>query len=132
MEQWLTVLALSTRWDMTAIRAEAIKNVKEALNRDGLDPHNFKLLTLGQTYRVDEWVIIAVISLIKRQEPIGLDDANVIGVENALKIASLRECSQQIRLMEGPGFRLVARPQMHGVINSTKIIEELFGLVVGE
>jgi len=91
MEQWSSVLALSTRWDMTAIRAKAIKNVREALNRDGLDPHNLILFILGQTHRVDEWVMLATISLIKRQEPMGPNDAKIIGVENALKIASLRE-----------------------------------------
>lgn len=127
MEQWLSVLALSTRWDMTAIRAEAIKNVRAALDREGLPPH--KVLNLGQTHRVDEWVIIAIIFLIKRKEPMGPDDAKIIGIENALKIASLRECCVQERRLEGSCFRLVAeRPHMAGGVTDTKRIEQVFGV----
>ena len=116
-------MALSTQWDMTAIRAEAIKKVRAALPPDGLLPHN--LLNLGQTHRVDEWVITAIVFFVKRQEPMGLNDVKTIGVENALKIASLRECCIQrpseIRLVD-------ERSKLFGAITDTKRIEQLFGL----
>jgi hypothetical protein len=128
MEQWVSVLALSTQWDMTAIRAKAIKNVRAALAPDNLQPH--KLLNLGQTHHVDEWVITAIVFFIKRKEPMGPNDAEIIGVENALKIASLRECC--VRQLGFPGFQLVEeRHEIVGGINDTKRIEQLFGLGPG-
>ena len=118
-------MALSTQWDMTAIRAEAIKNVRAGLASDGLLPH--KLLNLGQTHHVDEWVMTAIVFFIKRKEPMEPNDAEVIGVENAFKIASLRErcISHDFRT----SFRVVEeRPKLVGAIADTKIIEQLFGL----
>ena len=118
-------MVLSTQWDMTAIRAEAIKNVRAALPPDGLLPHS--LLNLGQTHRVDEWVITAVVFFVKRQEPMGPNDAKTIGIENALKIASLRECC--IQDFRTSSFRLLEeRPKLTGAITETKRIEQLFGL----
>jgi hypothetical protein len=114
---------------MTTIRAEAIKNVRAALATDNLLPH--KLLNLGQTYRVDEWVMTAITFFIKRREPIRPNDAEIIGVDNALKLASLRECCIQ---HIGPSIRLVEeRSKMTGPINdsSKKRVEQLFGLLGG-
>jgi len=127
-EQWISVLALSTQWDMAAIRAEAIKNVRAGLADlapEALIPH--KLLNLGQTYRVDDWVMTAIIFFIKRKEPMGPNDAEIIGIENAFKIASLRECCVQ----DFQSFRVVEeRPKLIGAMADKKRIEQLFGLEI--
>jgi len=88
-EQWLSVLELSTRWDMTEIRAQAIKDVRAALHPDSDLPS--KLLNHGQTYRVDEWVVESIQDFTRRRKPMDMDDVEAIGIENVLKIASLRE-----------------------------------------
>jgi hypothetical protein len=109
---------------MTAIRAKAIKNVRASLAPDNLLAH--KLLNLGQTHRVDEWIVAAVVFFITRKEPMGPNDAEIIGIENALKIASLRECcaTQDFR-----SFRVAEeRPKLVGALTDTKRIEQLFGL----
>lgn len=113
---------------MTAIRAEAIKNVRAGLAPDGLLPH--KLLNLGQTHRIDQWVIAAILAFIKRKEPMGPKDAEVIGVENAFKIASLRECCTPVLSLDPrKTFRVAEeRPKFAGGIADTKRIEQLFGL----
>jgi len=129
-EQWISVLALSTQWDMTAIRSQAIKKVRASLVADNQLP--YKLLNLGQTHRVDEWVKTAIIFFVKRKEPMGMNDAEIIGVENAFKIASLRE-SCVISGLENyyspmkPFRVLEQRPEL-GPIADTKRIEQLFGL----
>jgi len=126
-EQWISVLALSIQWDMTAIRAEAIKNVRAGLAPDALLPHN--LLNLGQTHHIDQWVIAAILHFITRKEPMCPKDAEIIGVENAFKIASLRECCVPYR----GDFRVAEeRPKFYGDIADTKRIEQLFGLASSE
>ena len=123
-------MALSTQWDMTAVRAEAIKNVRAGLAElapEDLLPH--KLLNLGQTYRVDDWVMTASVFFVTRKEPMGLKDAETIGVENTLKIASLRECCVQ----DFQTFRVVGeRPKLVGTMTDKKRIEQLFGLEPSE
>ena len=128
------MLALSTQWDMTSIRAEAIKNARAGLTQDALPGLPHKLLNLGLTYHVDDWAMTAIVFFIKRKEPMEPKDAESIGIENALKIASLRECcvqdylnSHNIRVVEG-------RPKLTGAIADTgkKRIEQLFGLEPSE
>ena len=115
------MLALSTQWDMAAIRAEAIKRVRAGLVPNNLRPHN--LFNLGQTHHVDEWVIAAVIFFLQRKEPMAPDDAKIIGIENAFKIASLRECC----LNDFGSIRVLGeRPKLSGTITDTKRIEQLF------
>jgi len=126
-EQWVSVLALSTQWDMTAIRSEAIKKVREGLASESdksLLPH--KLLNLGQTHRVDEWVKAAIAFFVKRQEPMGPNDAKIIGIDNAFKIASLRECC--IIDIYQKSFRVAEERPKLGHMVDTKRIEQLFGL----
>jgi len=128
LEQWISVLTLSTQWDMTTIRAEAIANVGAAITSDSDDLYSLhKLLNLGQAHHIDEWVSTAIVFFVQRKEPMGPSDAETIGVENAFKIASLRECCIQknpseIRLAE-------KRPKLVGTIKDTKRIKQLFGLV---
>ena len=121
---------LSAQWEMTKIRAEAFKNVKKALAPDNLLPH--KLLNLGQTHRVDEWIRTAIVFFVVRKEPMGPNDAEIIGMENAFKIASLRECCQCIGTQWGnldPEIILLEeRPELVGDIFDTKRIEQLFGI----
>lgn len=127
MEQWISVLALSTQWDMIAIRAKAIKNLRAALTPDNLHPH--KLLNLGQTYHVDEWVLSAILFFIMRKEPMGPNDSETIGVENAFKIASLRECCVQDSSTMFRTIRVLEeRPRLIGSITDMKRVGKLFGL----
>jgi hypothetical protein len=122
LEQWISVLGLSTQWEMTRIRTLAIKSVKAALAPDDHLAH--RLLNLGQEYRVDEWVIASIVFFIKRKEPMGLNDVEIIGIENVLKIASLREsCVQYFQvILVGDTRKLV------GEIADTKRIKQVFGL----
>ena len=110
---------------MTAIRAAAIKKIRAGLAQDNLLAH--KLLNLGQKHSVDEWVLSAVVFFIMRKEPMGLNDVETIGVENALKIASLRECCIQAYRTD-PIRVLEERPKLAGPMADTKRIEQLFGI----
>lgn len=132
LDQWISVLGLSTQWDMDRIRDLAIKNVRAALATDSeLAP---KLLTLGQEYRVDLWVMAAVTFLIKRMEPMGMNDVEAIGIENTLKIASLRErCGPDLYggfLIDDKRIRLTGNGTDSD--EGKRIIKELFGLSMAE
>jgi len=132
LEQWISVLELSTQWAMENIRALAIRNIGVALPPDDV-PH--RLLTLGQRYGVDMWVIGAVDFLIKREQPMGRNDVESIGLENVLKIASLRECCIPVqtftRVLGSNCWSTEKRGQLVGNLAGTsvmKLIEELFGV----
>jgi len=65
----------------------AIKNVYEAYKDDA-----HTLFNLGNKYNVDEWIFIAVEMLVRRENPMNFTDVGLLGVEEVLKIASMREC----------------------------------------
>ena len=111
---------------MDRIRTLAIENIRAALAPDKL-LLPYRLLSLGQRYRVDEWVIAAVTFLITRVEPMGLIDVEAIGIENTLKIASLRECCIQHNFL--PQIRLgEKRRKFEGELVDTTRIKDLFDL----
>jgi hypothetical protein len=99
MQQWLSVLVLSTLWDMLNIRALAIKQVRAAL---GPDCPSHTLLNLGQTHHVDQWVMHSIVCLVERAEPMALSDVEIIGIENVLKISSIRETLYSGRFTNKP------------------------------
>ena len=50
------------------------------------------LLQLGNDYDVEDWVFIGVDMLVRRAQPLNGDDGKSIGMDEVLKIASIREC----------------------------------------
>ena len=72
---------------MDKIRSMAIKNIYEAYKDKA-----HTLFRLGRKYDVDDWIFIAVEALVRRADPMNTEDVKLLGVEEVLKIASIREC----------------------------------------
>ncbi|KAI5993147.1 hypothetical protein F5J12DRAFT_858835 [Pisolithus orientalis] len=87
IEQWTSVLKLSTAWGFQEIRAAAIDALMV------LDVSAIDKLVLGRKYDIEsrEWLLPALNELAQRAEPIGFEEANQMGFETALKLASVRE-----------------------------------------
>ncbi|KAJ3860679.1 hypothetical protein EV359DRAFT_67126 [Lentinula novae-zelandiae] len=85
LEEWVSILKLATKWDMSTARACAIEKIAEY---SGIPA---KKIRLARDYRVPRYFIPSLVQLIGRSDPLTADDYKDIGVECALKVVSLRE-----------------------------------------
>ncbi|KAI6140400.1 hypothetical protein BKA82DRAFT_4178869 [Pisolithus tinctorius] len=85
IEQWTSVLKLSTAWSFEKLRQASI----DALIESGIGAVD--RVVLSQQYDIKGWLLPALNELAKRPEPITLEEANQMGVDIALKLASVRE-----------------------------------------
>lgn len=90
--QWESVLKLANLWDFEVMRRTAINHLQCVV--DEITPQN--ALVMARKYDVDKWLIDAVDVMAKRAEPVGMDDVKVIGIEDALLVANVREQAMQI------------------------------------
>ncbi|KAJ3508820.1 hypothetical protein NLJ89_g5545 [Agrocybe chaxingu] len=85
--QWLSVLELATKWDMARLRTLAITRLTSTLSE--WDAH--KQIVLGQKYEHKPWVVSGYTILMRRANPMGVEDVERIGLADTLKISALRE-----------------------------------------
>ncbi len=86
-EEWLHVLELSTKWEMDTVRDQVIPKIYKTQK---YLPHS--LLTLGKRFDVEDWIFNGVDLLVRRARPLNAEDVQSIGMDEVLKIASIREC----------------------------------------
>lgn len=104
LEEWTSVLKLSTMWDFVTIREFAIAKIAPLLV-DAVDK-----VVLARDYHVDEWLLPGLNSLAQRVEPLSLGDYKRLGAETAVEIAAIRESAVynsyyetwELRDMRGP------------------------------
>ncbi|KAI6137473.1 hypothetical protein EDD17DRAFT_1782951 [Pisolithus thermaeus] len=85
IEQWTSVLKLSTAWNFERLRQAAI----DALTESGIGAVD--RVVLSQRYYIKNWLLPALNELARRPEPIILEEAQRMGIDIALKLASVRE-----------------------------------------
>ncbi|KAI6137432.1 hypothetical protein EDD17DRAFT_1517365 [Pisolithus thermaeus] len=85
IEQWTSVLKLSTAWNFERLRQAAIN----ALTESGIS--TVDRVVLSQRYYIKNWLLPALNELARRPEPITLEEAQRMGIDIALKLASVRE-----------------------------------------
>ncbi|KAI6143975.1 hypothetical protein BKA82DRAFT_748425 [Pisolithus tinctorius] len=102
IEQWTSVLKLSTAWNFEKLRQASIHALLKS-NIGAVDR-----VVLSQQYDIKGWLLPALNELAKRPEPITLEEANRMGIDIALRLASVRErvtvqtaCSYSRRDMYG-------------------------------
>ncbi|KAF9239120.1 hypothetical protein BU15DRAFT_62137 [Melanogaster broomeanus] len=83
--QWTSVLELATLWEFGVIRKKAIEAL-EALPITPVDR-----IALATQYDIEDWMIPSINAMAQRPEPIGVEDVQRLGLDVALKIASVRE-----------------------------------------
>jgi len=84
-EQWIAVLKLSTMWEFDGLRMAAIDTLGHS-KINAVDK-----LVAAKRYNIDEWLLPALLSLAQRPELISIEEGHRIGLETALKLASVRE-----------------------------------------
>lgn len=87
LDQWTSVLKLSTMWEFHAPRIAAISHL-DSLD-DQIDPTH--KVVLAMQYDIKEWMLPALLKLARRPDPISIEEGRRMGFETALKLASVRE-----------------------------------------
>ncbi|KAI6037102.1 hypothetical protein BKA83DRAFT_4171815 [Pisolithus microcarpus] len=85
IEQWTSVLKLSTAWNFESLRQASIN----ALMESGIGAVD--RVVLSQQYHIENWLLPALNELARRQEPVSLEEAKRMGIDIALQLASVRE-----------------------------------------
>ena len=89
-EQWISVLKLSHMWFFRRVRSLSIRKLQD------LDP--VQKLRLSMSCEVNEWLTPAIDQLVKRLEPLTLEEASSIGFEMSMKLMRIRDiCYQNFR-----------------------------------
>jgi hypothetical protein len=81
---WISVLDLSTMWQMQALRDDAIRHLGTVVSE-------VDKLVLAEKYDIPPWILPALTTLVNRDEALSVDESREIGFERAIKIAALRE-----------------------------------------
>ncbi|KAI6110852.1 hypothetical protein EDD16DRAFT_1222875 [Pisolithus croceorrhizus] len=87
IEQWTSVLKLSTAWGFGEVRTAAI----DALMALGVSDIDKVVLARKYDIQSRAWLLPALNELARRAEPIGFEEASRMGFDTALKLASVRE-----------------------------------------
>jgi hypothetical protein len=77
-------------WQISALREAAIRELDRLL--DAADAA--EKLALADQFDVPQWSFPALRMLLRRKGPVTVADVEQIGLERALKIAALRDCSR--------------------------------------
>ena len=100
-EQWKSVLDLSTRWGFTSLRKLALRSIKP--------PSAYDRLLIARKYAVDHWVVPALTALCSRTDPLSLDEACAIGMEDVVLVATVREGIRGKEIRSGMSLAEISR-----------------------
>lgn len=84
-DEWISVLKLSTMWNMDAIRELAVIQLSTAPT----DP--IVRIVLGKTYSVPLWLRLGYLHVVLRPSPISFEEGEKIGWQTAIRLCHLRE-----------------------------------------
>lgn len=96
LDEWVSVLKLSTMWEFTAIRQVALKEL-EGSNLDAGQKY-----LLAQECGVDQWLVPALSALAARCDPLSEVDVDTFGLGCVLKLARVRELGKHFASVDPP------------------------------
>ena len=84
-DQWTSVLKLAILWEFDTIRQVALDHLEREPAADRI--------YLGQAFDLDfeYWLLPAMHEIVRRHKPISVEEANLMGLDTTLKLASVRE-----------------------------------------
>ncbi|THH26340.1 hypothetical protein EUX98_g7847 [Antrodiella citrinella] len=120
--EWEGALKLANLWQFTRVRDNAIM---------ALQPIVYKLSAVeiilkARQYDVNEWLTAAVCTMARRAGAVSKEDAQVIGIDDALKIAQVREEALDI-VVEKHG-RFFIDFKKRDAVDYVPTIERIFGI----
>ncbi|KAF9012719.1 hypothetical protein BDQ17DRAFT_1420066 [Cyathus striatus] len=89
IEQWTSVLKLSTLYHMLAPRRLAIERLEKVTTHDPINQ-----IILGRSFKIPNWFVAGCISLVKRDEGFELSDAEKLDYRTSFILYKCRETRQ--------------------------------------
>jgi len=86
-EEWISVLKLSNMWQFQQVRTLALQKLPYRWVRKSAA----EKVALAFQYDIEQWLIPGLNQLARRQEPISVEDVQLLGLDVALKVAAIRE-----------------------------------------
>ncbi|KAJ4487038.1 hypothetical protein C8J55DRAFT_487231 [Lentinula edodes] len=83
LEEWISVLKLTTHWEFSSIRNLAIKQLSSIGS-------SADLVMLGHQYGVSQWLLPEYMELCVRDEPLTLEEGRKLGVDMVVTINQIR------------------------------------------
>ena len=107
-------------WAFDKIRAIAIQKIATS-RMDPIDKY-----VLAKKYAVTEWLVPTLNELARREQPIGKEDVEKLGLDCALKVAEVRESL----VLASPGFHGYLAVDKRGQLSLdfTSVIRRVFHL----
>ena len=87
VDEWISVLKLANMWQLEHIRTRALQNLEYKRVRKSA----VEKVVLAFQYDVKQWITPGLNELARRQEPISMEDVELLGLDVALKVAAVRE-----------------------------------------
>ncbi|KAI6043412.1 hypothetical protein EDC04DRAFT_2891036 [Pisolithus marmoratus] len=88
--QWISVLKLSTMWEFTSLRTAAISWL-DTSGASAYRSDHVERIVFAMQYGIEEWLLPSLLALAQRPDPISVEEGRRLGIETALKLASVRE-----------------------------------------
>ncbi|KAF9025622.1 hypothetical protein BDP27DRAFT_1307336 [Rhodocollybia butyracea] len=110
LDEWVSVLELATKYDMTNIR-------KGAIDRIAVFNDPARKVKIARQQRIPSYFIPSLVELVARSEPLTPEEVMNLGIECAMKVISLRErcfdqsgCGKTSRLFRDSKIRVDVNP----------------------
>ena len=135
LDQWVSVLKLSSMWEFHAPRTAAINHL--TILSGSIDPVD--KLVLAIQFEIKVWMLPTLLKLAQRAEPITMEEGRRMGFETALKLSAVREkvklgCGHQCQSCAWQGKHINSRlvvgdrdPMTQG-LDFTPLIQTTFNL----
>lgn len=85
-EQWISVLKLADMYNFATSRKQAVRQREPLLH----DKPALRV-ALATRYDIKEWLLPALTTLVQREEPLGMEDYQYLGLETIIKLGGVRE-----------------------------------------
>lgn len=100
LEEWTSVLKLSSMWQFQEIRARAIKAMESPTFL--MDSDLVNKIVVARRFAISSWLVPSLNALVQREKPLDLLEGNRLGLEWVLKVAEARECGATLKNPENP------------------------------
>ena len=95
LEEWTSVLKLSSMWQFQEVRARAIKAMESPTFSMESDLVN--KIVIARRFDVSSWLVPCLNALVQREKPLDLLEGNRLGLEWVLKVGEMRECGTTMK-----------------------------------
>jgi len=112
---WISVLKLSTLWELDTIREKAVKELQKLVD-------DAEKVVLGKTYRVGDWLVEGYFTLVNRDTTLSDADVDKLGSHTAIKLFRLREEVRGSKKAYKLGYKTYVKDRVHNTFE-TELLE---------